>query len=227
MSTPPTSDPAERRVRSFALVASTAILAVLAAGCTTSGTAVGDATTVLPAAPVVSPSAPVAKIASTVEPASSTAPTAPASPLVVSASSVSSAPTVPTSAPTTTASTPSSTVQSSGAPTTSTAAAPRSSTKAAGVDLSGRWTGKYDGAFTGTFVLKWTQGGSTLSGTIELSAPPDTESLTGTVTGSTISFGTVGSTAVTYSGTIAGNSMSGTYKVNGAPSGDWQATKSG
>jgi hypothetical protein len=47
------------------------------------------------------------------------------------------------------------------------------------------------------------------------------------VNGDAISFGTVGSgTAITYSGTVSGNSMSGTYKVNGQGGGPWSATKS-
>jgi hypothetical protein len=39
----------------------------------------------------------------------------------------------------------------------------------------------------------------------------------------------VGSTAITYSGTVSGNSMSGTYKVktaSGSVGGPWSATKS-
>ena len=99
-------------------------------------------------------------------------------------------------------------------------------TKSAGVDLSGVWAGKYSGAYTGTFVLDWKQTGSKLSGTIELSAPPTTLSLNGTITGTTIEFGTVGSAEITYSGTVSGDTMSGTYSVNGAPGGDWSATKS-
>ena len=46
--------------------------------------------------------------------------------------------------------------------------------------------------------------------------------------GGTISFGTVGSQAITYSGSVAGGSMSGTYKVqtpNGSVGGSWSATK--
>jgi hypothetical protein len=44
----------------------------------------------------------------------------------------------------------------------------------------------------------------------------------------TISFGTVGSQAITYSGSVSGDSMSGTYKVqtpNGSVGGSWSATK--
>ena len=98
--------------------------------------------------------------------------------------------------------------------------------RSAAVDLSGTWNGEYSGAYTGTFVLNWKQTGSKLTGTIELSAPPATLSLNGTITGTTIEFGTVGSAEITYSGTVAGDKMSGTYSVNGSPGGDWSATKS-
>jgi hypothetical protein len=96
-----------------------------------------------------------------------------------------------------------------------------------GTDLSGTWKGHYSGAFNGTFTLNWQQSGSTLSGTIHLSSgqsPP----INGAVTGDTIRFGTVGSTAITYSGTVSGNSMSGTYKVktsSGSVGGPWSASK--
>ena len=66
---------------------------------------------------------------------------------------------------------------------------------------------------------------STDTGT--LSAPADTLSLNGTISGTRIRFGTVGSTAITYSGTVSGRSMSGTYQVNGANGGNWSAKTSG
>jgi hypothetical protein len=91
--------------------------------------------------------------------------------------------------------------------------------------LSGRWSGQYSGTFTGTFDLNWTQSGSKLNGTIKISTPPQTLSLNGALRGSTISFGTVGSEAITYSGTVSGNSMSGTYRVNGSAGGPWSASK--
>jgi hypothetical protein len=94
-----------------------------------------------------------------------------------------------------------------------------SSTAAAG--LSGTWDGTYSGGFTGTFHLVWTQRGSTLTGTIALSGA-GTVPVNGHVNGSTISFGTVGSTAITYSGTVSGTSMTGTYHA-GATSGHWSA----
>ena len=37
--------------------------------------------------------------------------------------------------------------------------------------LSGTWSGQYGGSFQGTFSLNWQQSGSSLSGTIKLSAP--------------------------------------------------------
>jgi hypothetical protein len=44
------------------------------------------------------------------------------------------------------------------------------------------------------------------------------------VHGSTIRFGTVGSSAITYSGTASGKSMSGTYHTPGG-GGTWSAHK--
>lgn len=95
--------------------------------------------------------------------------------------------------------------------------------------LTGKWSGTYSGAYTGTFTLNWHQTGSHLHGTITISNPGSTLPINGTVNGSAISFGTVGSTAITYTGTVSGNSMSGTYKVaaaNGSTGGPWSASKS-
>ena len=94
--------------------------------------------------------------------------------------------------------------------------------------LTGKWSGQYSGAYQGTFALTWHQKGSRLSGRIHISAPPDTFPIHGIVNGSHITFGTVGSLAITYSGTVSGTSMSGTYQVNGggaATGGPWSATK--
>jgi hypothetical protein len=114
----------------------------------------------------------------------------------------------------------------SSSPALPTSSAPVTPAAAAG-DLSGSWSGQYSGAFTGTFKLTWQQTGSSLTGTIMLSTENnDPVPLTGTVNGSTISFGTVGSQAVTYSGHVSGSSMSGTYQVGGAAGGPWSATKS-
>jgi hypothetical protein len=109
---------------------------------------------------------------------------------------------------------------SSGAPSTASAT---SSTPSAG-SLSGHWSGSYSGAYTGTFTLSWTQTGSQLSGTIDLSTSGTTP-LNGSVRGSHITFGTVGSTVITYSGSVSGNSMSGSWQIAGGAggSGSWSA----
>jgi hypothetical protein len=114
----------------------------------------------------------------------------------------------------------------SAAPSVPASTAAPASTSAAAAGLSGAWSGQYSGAYQGTFKLTWTQTGSTLSGQIALSAPAATVPLNGTVNGNAISFGTVGTVAVTYSGTFSGNSMSGTYQVGSASGGSWSATKS-
>ena len=110
----------------------------------------------------------------------------------------------------------------SAAPTTSTTS--QSSTPAA-AGLSGTWDGHYSGGYVGTFTLIWQQTGSTLTGTIKLSNPPDTLPINGTVSGGAIRVGTVGSAAITYSGSVSGGSMSGSYTVAGSSGGSWSATK--
>ena len=91
--------------------------------------------------------------------------------------------------------------------------------------LTGTWSGTYRGAYRGTFTLHWTQSKSRLTGTIKLSSNVGRTNITGTVQGRTIRFGTVGNTnAITYSGSVSGRSMSGTYKAGGA-GGSWSAHK--
>lgn len=90
--------------------------------------------------------------------------------------------------------------------------------------LSGKWSGHYSGAFGGTFDLNWKQAGSKLAGTINLS-PGGTMALHGTVNGSAIKFGTVGSEAITYTGSVSGSSMSGNYNTP-TGGGSWSASKS-
>ena len=94
----------------------------------------------------------------------------------------------------------------------------------AGGSLTGTWSGTYGGAYHGTFTLHWTQSKSRLTGTIKLSSVGRTN-ITGSVRGSTIRFGTVGNAnAITYSGSVSGKSMSGTYKTGGV-GGSWSAHK--
>jgi hypothetical protein len=95
--------------------------------------------------------------------------------------------------------------------------------------LSGTWSGTYSGAFSGSFKLAWHQNGSKLNGVIHLN-PGGTSTINGTVNGSTIEFGTVGgSQVITYTGTVSGDSMSGSYKIKtsgGSANGSWSAHKS-
>lgn len=94
------------------------------------------------------------------------------------------------------------------------------------LSLAGTWSGQYSGAFTGTFTLHWTQSGSTLNGSIALSKPSGTYTVTGSVNGSAISFGAV-SAGAKYTGSISssGTSMSGSY-TSPAGGGSWSANKS-
>lgn len=110
---------------------------------------------------------------------------------------------------------------------TSGASTPTSSAPAAAVGLSGSWDGQYGGSYQGTFTLTWTLAGSDLSGTITLSSPNGTLPIHGTVSNGQINFGTVGSTVITYTGSLSGSAMSGQYQVAGGAggSGTWSAGK--
>jgi hypothetical protein len=111
----------------------------------------------------------------------------------------------------------------------STSAPASSSPPVASSGLSGNWSGHYSGSSRGDFTLNWSQSGSALSGTIKLEADGSSLPIHGTVEGRSIQFGTVGSTGITYKGTVSGNSMSGTYQLidNGTTfSGPWRASKS-
>ena len=105
-----------------------------------------------------------------------------------------------------------------------TVSASASKVRAAHGPLSGTWSGKYGGAYRGTFTLRWTQSGSRLSGTIKLSNLTAKLPINGTVHGRTIRFGTVGSAAITYTGSLSGKSMSGRYQTPGG-GGSWSARK--
>ena len=103
-------------------------------------------------------------------------------------------------------------------------AAAAANSRLAGGSLTGTWSGTYSGAYHGTFTLHWTQSRSRLTGTITISSL-GRMNITGSVRGSTIRFGTVGNAnAITYSGSVSGTSMSGTYKTGGA-GGSWRAHK--
>lgn len=120
---------------------------------------------------------------------------------------------------------------SAGAPvsrSTATSSPPSATLTLAAVgSLSGAWHGSYSGAFTGTFQVQWVEAGGKLAGTITLSGEPAPLPLTGSVSGSSIQFGTVGSQAITYSGSVSGSGMHGQYQLGGgtAGSGPWSATR--
>jgi hypothetical protein len=130
------------------------------------------------------------------------------------------------SSPSPSASSPASTVPAASTPIVSApASATAAATAAAATGLSGKWSGQYSGAYQGTFALRWRQSGSNVRGTIKISAPASSFAIRGTVVNGTIRFGTVGSMAITYSGTVSGNSMSGSYQVGGSPGGPWSASR--
>jgi hypothetical protein len=74
-------------------------------------------------------------------------------------------------------------------------------------------------------TIDWQQSGSTLSGKITFTDPAATLNVNGTVQGSTINFATVGVPTITFSGTVSGNSMSGTYQEAASGGGNWNASK--
>lgn len=146
-----------------------------------------------------------------------------AAPAAVVVAACSTSPSTTTPPPTKSAAAP-----AAPAAATSAASAPAatSSAPAAGA-LSGTWNGQYGGAYSGTFTLHWQQNNSTLAGTINLSTA-GTLPIHGTVSGGSIQFGTVGSTHITYSGSVSGNSMSGNYQIttsNGSQNGSWSASR--
>jgi hypothetical protein len=91
--------------------------------------------------------------------------------------------------------------------------------------LGGTWAGSYTGRYAGTFTIHWTQTRSRLNGTIALSNPHGTYTITGSVNGTGIKFGAVGVGAL-YSGSVSasGTSMSGNW-TSGPAKGSWKAHK--
>ena len=67
-----------------------------------------------------------------------------------------------------------------------------SATASGPLHLGGTWKGTYSGAFSGTFRIHWTQVGTKLTGSISLSRPKGTYTITGSVAGRRIHFGAVG-----------------------------------
>jgi hypothetical protein len=125
------------------------------------------------------------------------------------------------SSSTTQTSSPASAQTTPSTPASTPASTPPASSSSSDGALSGKWSGTYGGAYSGTFTLNWTESDSKLSGTIDLSTA-GTSSVTGTVDGGSIKFGTVGGPAITYTGSVSGSSMSGSYNTPGG-GGTWSA----
>lgn len=94
---------------------------------------------------------------------------------------------------------------------------------------SGSWANQTPDRSTGGFTLTWAQNGATLTGSITITGTPCLTggSITGSVNGSTITFGAVnGEVTVRYVGTVSGTTMSGTYATDcGQARGTWTAAK--
>ena len=141
--------------------------------------------------------------------------------LVSGCSSPAATTTSPTSSPSSAAA---ASLPTTGAVSVSPASAPStaSQTPVQAGALTGKWSGTYSGAFSGTFELTWIESSGKLAGTIDLSTSGKLP-LNGTVTGSAITFGTVGSTEITYTGTVSGDTMAGSYTFAGSQTGSWSA----
>ena len=98
--------------------------------------------------------------------------------------------------------------------------------KSSTLHLGGKWTGTYNGAYSGNFTINWIQSGSNLAGTINLSSPKGIYGISGSVSGTAIHFGAV-TAGAKYSGTVSasGKSMGGTYTAGSGGTGHWSATK--
>jgi len=101
-------------------------------------------------------------------------------------------------------------------------------------DLTGTWSGHWQDTSPdsagGSFVVKWTQKGSNVSGTITVSGTPclSVGTVTGSISGSKITFGAVqAQRSVNYTGTWSKSSMQGTYSAPkcGNAVGNWKATR--
>lgn len=122
---------------------------------------------------------------------------------------------------------------SANANATSATAAASATTSPTATGLTGAWPGEWQNttpdASRGTFRIQWTQSGSALSGTITITGTPCLTggSINGSLSGSALNFGVVtGQSQVSYTGTVSGNTMSGTYTTScGNAQGTWKATK--
>lgn len=118
------------------------------------------------------------------------------------------------------------------ATTATTAATATSAAAAATGGLSGTWSGDYTqtspAPAAGTFTLAWQQSGSNVTGTINIPGACNACPISATVNGSSVTFGVVALGGITYTGTVSGSSMSGTYATaDSSTKGTWKASKTG
>jgi len=159
--------------------------------------------------------------------------------LIVAACSA-SATSVPTAAPTaspsaTPISLPSAEPTAPPATASPSPSAPPTAAPSTGSSLEGTWNGTWQDTSpdqaSGSFSLTWTQNGDALTGNITVKGTPcvGVGTVSGTVTGSTITFGAVsGKNTVSYTGTISGSTMKGSYSAPDAcenAQGTWSASK--
>lgn len=105
--------------------------------------------------------------------------------------------------------------------------------------MTGTWAGTWQnapkwGSANGGFTMQITQAGATFTGTIDVTGPTCIRrgTVTGTVSGSSISFGFVGTGVrdVKYDGTVDGDKMAGTWTVEACDvnvqiDGNWSASR--
>lgn len=89
--------------------------------------------------------------------------------------------------------------------------------------LGGKWKGRYGGAVSGRFTIRWKQTGARLHGTITLSNPSGKYDIGGSMRAGKIKFGAV-SVGAKYQGKVRGTSMSGTWS-SPQGGGSWSAHK--
>jgi hypothetical protein len=112
------------------------------------------------------------------------------------------------------------------APTPTTTPEP-SQSATPGTGFAGTWWGVYSGPDDARFTVHWSQfGRRLLIGSISLSNPPRTEAVRGALNGHAISFHTSGPDRIVFVGTVAGQSMFGSYSRGGSAGGSWSAATS-
>jgi hypothetical protein len=95
-----------------------------------------------------------------------------------------------------------------------------------GGSIDGTWKGTAQSGYLGKvpFTATIAENNTALSGTITVTKIGiENESLTGTLNGSAINFGDI-SGYITFTGTVDGDSASGTYSYSSIDSGPWTAT---